>query len=424
MISNITVSDIFGNSSNVSNDTPLIAINSHNIQNLVKRVSKRENDSIYEYNFEAIVSTLNQYNIDIDKFGVFGSLYFNQKLGNQILLVSNTISKPAQDFTLIASYNTGSVWLPVGPSGFSALGLVYSTDNTKPSIETTKYRLIPNNYCTTSTVDNKSEDYMSGNEFNLLSHVKVKHNTIIRSIFYNKHSYSLINNDIDAYLTASSESKLSLAPKNKNTTQKINYSVQGELIIDDKCLSVNNNDKSVFLEKCNDTLEQKWFPYDGVVVSQYDNTCLDTDGQDIVKSKCNNSQTQKWSIENQSDTDTDYSWNYNLSSDQKGRSVVLVKSDNPWYINKDITEIKKVEQKDSLNDGLVYRTHADVLPEFQLDLEKPDLGYGHSYASRQGKVCSNSIEHFTVSDYSTYFENPLLWLAILFILILVIKLRK
>ena len=66
----------------------------------------------------------------------------------------------------------------------------------------------------------------------------------------------------------------------------------------------------------------------------------------------------------------------------KGKYVILVEPDEPWYVKKEqTTEPIRLIDKPVLK-NLDYRDNADYKPEFVMDKTKQHLGYGYSYRDR------------------------------------------
>jgi hypothetical protein len=73
---------------------------------------------------------------------------------------------------------------------------------------------------------------------------------------------------------------------------------------------------------------------------------------------------------------------------QQGKRVVLLEPDSPWYIRRgrNPPPIGIIEQDTTkLND--VSYDNAEYKTNFMMDTHRGHMGYGHSYASRQGRRC-------------------------------------
>jgi len=81
------------------------------------------------------------------------------------------------------------------------------------------------------------------------------------------------------------------------------------------------------------------------------------------------------------------------------KHLVLVDSDDPWYINKnDNIELKNISNKDFFGVRDKYLEGANFKTNIELNAADPTLGYGYSYADRKNVI----IEKFTNNDKSNY----------------------
>jgi hypothetical protein len=148
--------------------------------------------------------------------------------------------------------------------------------------------------------------------------------------------------------------KPKLKGKRYSKNQLISYNAQGELMINDKCLTKNQNE--IVFSDCTKQDNQMWKIYEDKISPSADNNkCLTSNNEEIILSECNNTDVQSWNMEYpdiNKTTDTHY-------PEQKGRSVVLVDSDNPWYLNIDTTIPLLYDTKLNL-ENMKYKNHADI----------------------------------------------------------------
>lgn len=163
---------------------------------------------------------------------------------------------------------------------------------------------------------------------------------------------------------------------------KLSYNVQGDMIVggkispqqyDTKCLTVGDNN-GIYLKQYQNLYEQIW----------------NTEKSDV-------------------DTSSEYSWDK-----YHGKTVVLVESDTPWYINED----NKDEQ--NINNDVKYRNHSDYKSKIVLDHTSPNLGYGYSYADRQGISC-DKIERYEGNNTD---NNQIIFIILLILLLIIIWKNK
>ena len=122
--------------------------------------------------------------------------------------------------------------------------------------------------------------------------------------------------------------------------------------------------------------------------------------------------------------------NYNMTDEQdfnneyidknlfKGAHVVLVSDDNPWYINKGVP--LKYVGKDFTMDVNPYDTHMYPYEEYKsrvkMNMNKPDLGFGHSYLQRTINMTGGPVEGFSGSS-DTMNRNILISLLVFIIIV-------
>lgn len=81
------------------------------------------------------------------------------------------------------------------------------------------------------------------------------------------------------------------------------------------------------------------------------------------------------------------------------KHLVLVDSDDPWYINKHNTiELKNISNIDYFGVRDKYLEGTNFKTNIKLNAADPTLGYGYSYADRKNVI----IEKFTNNDKSNY----------------------
>lgn len=175
---------------------------------------------------------------------------------------------------------------------------------------------------------------------------------------YDKEKIKIVNKS-DKYLTmVDNEPKMKSKLFSKN--QNVSYNVQGELIINDSCLTAKQNNDVKF-DKCSKTKDQMWsLDNNKIYPDSAQNMCLFTNNEKLGLKKCQEDDQNgsddniKMSIE---DSDTEKTSDYRMK-EYKGKTIVLVESDNPWYLNKDTTIPMKYNKKLNLTTKQ-YRNNAD-----------------------------------------------------------------
>lgn len=435
-MSNITysvlITDLFNNTRNVNNDALFLLIHSDNIKQLLEELDTDGSSSIYGYNVKSIASLFNNYNLDLNNFRFLYHIYYSIDIGfpSTIVVANKSITTLPIDYKLIDKYNVGTIWSAAPYNGYYPLGCVY-TKNIKPTSNNFNFGIIDANYLIRT--DNLIDKITSINEFHSITHPTVEKFTILRGRAFAGHTGFKVLSNEGKYITHSinGEDILTLRTKEYKNQQQVSYNPQGELVMDNKCLTAND-DLSVSLKNCSPTdqfyrdynTKQKWYPTKNKIVSQYNDKCLTAESDDTLKlNDCNGAENQNWSYEQTAQTDPrDYSWkNY------KGKMVVLVHSEDPWYVNTDITEQVQYDKSDPELNKVVYK-NADYKANFKYDLSREDLGYGHSFASRKGEKCSfdsmgNRIEGFNGDD-SQYIKIINLIASIMLIILIVYMIYK
>ena len=251
--------------------------------------------------------------------------------------------------------------------------------------------------------------------------------------------FKLVGND-NKYLTVvntTGEMTPVLKPKQHELNQTFSYNAQGDLIFDNKCLTYNVKNQNIYFDSCdakkkialsdnipatflskaeNKNKNKKWIIANNNVSPSNDlNKCLESGENDnVLIGNCNDSDEQIWIIEDTDDIESDYALNK-----YHGKTVVLVESDNPWYINQDVTIPQKMGNgKLNLYDIAKYRDNSNFKSTRILDSESPNLGLGNSYADRLGTKC-NRIENF--GEYKNNNYQILICIIIIIIIFLLLK---
>ena len=106
----------------------------------------------------------------------------------------------------------------------------------------------------------------------------------------------------------------------------------------------------------------------------------------------------------------------------KGKTVVLVDAENPWYQNDTTVPSKYKNSELFFEDKNIYKQslfvpYGRTSSCVKLNMSKPDLGLGHSFLERKNKT-----ENFTMSDNTN--RNILILLLIIILVIYFVKKHK
>lgn len=397
-----------------TNTSKIILIHGPNLVKLLKRLAKTKTSSIWEYDRKLIDPILKQHNLIPKMFLQLGHVYYDSNRDiDSLILANRSICEIPQRFIVIDRYGDYDIVKPISDMPYEALGLLCITSN----IDLDDIGLLPKGIISTE----KSDMNLTANIYNLLSSKKTDINTINLSIFLSYDKQNIKTNmkfvDINGnYLTAV-DGELKTKTKMSNASQTFRYNAQGELIIDDKCLTVDKFKSKINLDSCSGDEHQEWLlTSSGSIKSKKDDLCLSTESDNVSVMACNNSSdNQDWNIENDDTNATAiYTWDK-----YKGKTVVLVESDDPWYVNKDTT-IRQPYPKSEYNvSDLHYRDNADYESDFILDQDSHSLGMGHSYADHNGVSCNK--EGF--GDVSTS-NQIIFYLCILLVILMIYRYSK
>ncbi|QKF94080.1 putative vacuolar protein sorting-associated protein 62 [Fadolivirus algeromassiliense] len=432
----IRITDIFGNNipkdRDYNSSLPFILIHTSQPYLLLEKILTTENDGIWKLKLSTIFHILYIHSVNPTSFAPLGDIWLPSPVlpAEITILLTNTdnrISSFPIDFIKLDNYTNVNIWKPICNRGYQELGLIAS--EIKPSLKSVK--CIHENYLISY---NSSQQVVSRNtnmnEFNLLSNIELPKFTINRNKILSSRDIKIESNGTQKYIT--NENNNIMMKKNvDNKTQKITYSDKGELIINTKCLTVHEG--KVDLQNCNGLQTQKWYPYKNQYISYDNQKCLTDNANIIITKQCNNNDTtQQWNTYDFNTTIETPSEPSNSWKTQEGKRVILVEPDIPWYITKkktipegmikqNIKELNKVE----------YRDNADFQSMFIMDLHRPDVGYGYSYAQRQGKqflssdcpTSGQSVEQFTVNNKSNKIDFNTIACSLLLLIFLLVAIR-
>lgn len=369
----IIITDTSGNNIpkkyNDKNSIPFILLHTTQPQLLLEKIS----NNIWKPKRDNIQQILQINGFNPSNFALLGDIWYpKNKLPNKgsILLVNanNKVSQYPIDFKKILEYDDLYLWEPICPVGYQKLGCILSKN--KPITNT--IRVVKQKYIKSYTNSGKVANGLTKmNEYNLI--------------------------------TFENDNKVTI--KKINIQEKMNYSIQGELKMDDKIISGPTNDNIsnnfAYLEEFDELDDQTWYPY-----SNYDNF-QDKD-------------SQIWNIEHLSSINKSFDGSHGIISkeiDEKswkslhGRNVVLQQSESPWYKEKELDHQKKL--KDFSSD--IYRP----VMEYKYILRQQD-GTPHVRTNED----NNCLENFEQkNDHETGYSFNLIAFSLLLIVIILILIK-
>ena len=448
------ITDIFGNIV-VNKNIPILLIKAKITDGLLTQIKNYDNDSIWELNMNNINDILKKNNIDPEKYKTFGNYWYPHIRCHfyiTIILANlqfNFISYP-KDFINIGGYNDGYIWKPVCNKNYTELGLVYN--KIKPDV---------NDFCTISqlyTIEYNGKydlinNYTNYNEFYLLGSSSIQRKTIYRARFIKKNKILKIKNLFNNKFLNSNE--FHNVVFSKIPTDAV-YTTDGEIKINDKCLERiynSENNLTVSLKECNETSAQKWFPF-GIpdivpnpeynLISQYDLLYLTllSDGDDEIKKNIIatefllNNKKQIFKFENIR--------NNKVIFNKNNSNIMLVESNNPWYINKSNNIPQKYynnktyendnfedlnKNNDDSNNGDLISGPNTIPNSYALYYKNnmTDNSLRHSYNNftkcsqyDNKKKKSNKIEKFTNNDKHNVNNNKQMIVILLIVIIFIV----
>lgn len=409
----IFVSDLFGY--NINNDTPFIIINSQETYKLLKKIAKSNNTSIWEYNKPQIDEILKLRNVNPSNFVPLGHvLYKENKMPTMLILANISIAKQPTKFVQVGPYGNGKIYKPIYDDNntYCELGLVYSEN----APENLQIYTIPTSITTIVRTGNK----LDTNNFFLLSNgvsgVKIiKKNTLMTSDFIDMKLSNTSNKLLTMIVNGEQTNKAAIKSKRSGSHQTLSYNTQGELMTDNKCMTYSDELSPVFFDDCTNNKKQKWDIFDNKISPQHNSEkCLTAEDDSVYVKQCTeNNDNQSWVTGATDDSDLTYAWDK-----YRGKSVVLVESNNPWYINSDQTvQLEIVDTDSNFHNDVKYRPNADFKSEFIMDPNGHHLGYGTSYADRLGDPC-DKIEQFSGNTNNEDNQLIFIMMCILFVIVI------
>ena len=381
-----TLTDLFGET--ITPSSLFVIINSNNILDFITKLSKNKTSSIWEYNRNNIDNLLIQHKLNPNKYLALGNvLYLPKHPPKRLILAHHSICKNPSYLKKIEKYGNGYIYKPMFKNNndndkYVPLGYYFGNSVNMPNINSIGLLNIDHVVEMTSPI--------RLNEFNLLNTLKEPVYTIKRSLFYNNNPSISLSSPNNKILTKIDDNA-HLKDKKYSSNQSVTYNAQGELMVENKCLSYENKpNPDLFFDDCNGDPNQKWYIYQDQISSQskYDK-CITENNDTVSLDTCDSINSKQWNIENGDVANpTDYVWDT-----YEGKNVVLVESDNPWYINKNTTIPKEVIKVENELNKTRYKPYGGAKSNYILDKSKPDLGLGHSYKSRLGYACQK-IENF------------------------------
>lgn len=423
----VIITDIFGNN-NINNNTQfLIVFGNDLIKYLFLKDSINDNNNltgeishIYTININMMKVLFNNNNINLNNFILSSDLLvLNDNTINKILFINKNIGKIPEDFISIEKYNKGTIWEPIGVLGYKSIGLIYNTENKKPKLNTIYMLpidiLLKINYGPYDGLNTLN----TLNEFKNLSNIIHGFWTIDKErISEDTYDYFKLLSYDGKYLTNINDKFSLVNSKNikDDPNQIIKYSINGDIIIKNKCLYNNNN--KLMLGQCdnnNNNIDNKWSFINNNIVSNKNNQCLSIDpNNNIILEKCNNeNQYQQFTRENPDYINyinyNDFKW-----EDNKGRNVILSFNDNPWYLNKDLeVDLSKMNNKFKIKIPDSIKPKISVKPQISNYCLKNNYSkYNHN----------NIIEKFEDTYNTNYWL--IIFILIIFLVILLIIYKK
>lgn len=425
----IGVTDLSNNGS-VNNETKflLIHLNDKNRSQLLKKLDA----NIYGYNFDIIAEILQNNDLSIDNYRYLYHIFVTMSFPKYIVLGHKSVTMKPNGYVRSLDYNNYTIWRPTDESGYHHIGLLCTVyNNSEPNNDIIEYGLVDVNYLIRLPVNDSviNQPLITANEFgSLMTPIDTLYTINRAKVTLNGRNLSFKLKDINQKFitpTGSNSQELEMNINDYIEKQYITYNTQSQLVMNDKCIT-NNSENNVSLsssnagtspaslENCNllhDNLnQQKWYQYDNKFISYANNKCLTSDNNQLLVKSC--SDNSEWVKDKQEYFDpNDIYWNK-----FKGRTVVLVEADNPWFQNKNIESPQiYITPSPELN-KVTLRNDADFDSKYLLDKTKYDLGLGHSYSSHPAIPC---IEGFSPRHATNFSLKSLIRIIVILILVVI-----
>lgn len=331
MFAGFNVTDITG-STNINNDSPFIIVKSNNMHDHLVKITSDNGYSVYRLNYQSLSKLVNKYSafIDMDNYMSIGDLCSSGEITDVILANKNTIAS-MNKYKKVGTIGNHTAWVGKATKNgneLRSIGVVLTEKDSPPKFN---IPILPINYLVKMHFGGSK---IRGNEFNILSYFTDGLWTIVVSKFMDHESYFKYSNTNGKYLS-SINSTLSMKDS-KDNMQNIRYTSDGQLMIDNKCITVNNG-KLILSVRSNTDLNQKWVKKADKFMSLSDsnfNKCLGIDkNNNVVLKNCPKS--VEWDFQNVDYIDVrNPKW-----KSVKGKSLVLVDRNDPWFLNKDIVDV-------------------------------------------------------------------------------------
>ena len=362
-MTDIYVSDLYGYE--INSKTKFLVISGPHIYKFLRRIARNKNATIYECDMEALKNVLKNRNINISDYHPLGHIiYTKDKEPDKIILVHASISRLPQSFKEVGTFDGGKIMKPIHQNTqWDGIGALYVKNGSKPNRMGAV--MIPSNLILTQ---DKKVAYLPGqvppsNEFFLIQppNDPIKTVTPLSPSLHPPRTMKLLDHTSKYLTLINNTNAAKLMSPLYSSKQLISYNAQGALVVNGKCLS-QNDDSSVSFKSCDpSSIKQKWSILDGSIstLDALNKKCLTSHNHssDVVLEQCKKMDEQTWDEEAEdTENSSDFSWDV-----FKGRNVVLVESDNPWFINKDDTYVQKYIEPDLPDASLLaYRANADV----------------------------------------------------------------
>lgn len=413
MFSELIITDILG-SEIINNNTPLIIISASSVslEQYLNLVTTIDSSKIYKLNHELLVKNISTLSdklpssFNITNFIPVGDICSSTRI-KSIVLANKYILPTTNKFRKVGNLAGLTFWvgyLKRKDKESRTLGVCTTTNNNPPDH---RVPVLPRSYLIKMDFPTGK---VAGNELNILN---IKSDGLWMIL---RHKFTRGNNNfkligLNGKYLSSDNNKLQLKEGN-TTNQNVSYNVQGELVMGNMCITTNDN-KEVYLEKCSKKSGQKWSPYNGNYISMMDNkfnTCLSVGNRNnIVASECDPRKESEWTQQDIDGADiANYTW-----PTAKGKTVVLVEKDDPWFLNKDIVgNVTHVPHKFSVS--APYDTSQAHTSESKYNKTPTDFIRGYSYAEQ-----AKNIEGFGDTENNNDTFSIILLIIIILILFIV-----
>jgi hypothetical protein len=324
MLTRLTVTNILG-ARDIDNDTPFITVSSEDLHKYLKVIKYCNPHTIYRIKYKELARYIqkSEYSVDMRNFMPVGDICSADNI-TSLLLANKHMVATTTNYRNIGKMNGMYMWVGyIKRQGRESrsIGVITTETNNPPRYPVP---VLPRMYLIKMDF---GTGFIRGNDFDILSVKSDGLWIVTRNRFKEGSLYqnSLTSQDRSGRQVVDNSSYA------KDFT-KLVYNENGQLLINDKCLTVDKHGK-IKMRTCSKSKSQKWIRSGNNYVSMYNgrfNKCIgqNSSGSLVLKEYILNT---NWNDTNRYDSDKIEDW-----KSVKGKALVLKDRANPWFLDKNV----------------------------------------------------------------------------------------